>query len=70
MCLNDLIEIYEKWGKANNIKPLLSADELLMENTCNRKQNIFLIDFIKAWEMAEDIQQFIYNSKIGIEVNK
>ena len=70
MCLDDLIEIYEKWGEANNIKPLLSADELLMENTCNREQNIFLIDFIKAWEMAEDIQQFIYNSKIEIEVNK
>ena len=30
MCLDDLIEIYEKWGEANNIKALLSADELLM----------------------------------------
>ena len=68
MCLDDLIEIYEKWGEANNIKPLLSADELLMENTCTKEQNIFLIDFIKAWEMAEDIEKFIYNSTWGIEV--
>ena len=68
MCLDDLIEIYEKWGKANNIKPLLSADELLMENTCTREQNIFLIDFIKAWEIAEDIEKFIYNSTWGIDV--
>ena len=60
MCLNDLIKIYEKWGKDNNIEPLLSADELLMDNTCNRKQNLFLMEFIEVWDKAQEVERFIY----------
>tara|TARA_R100001463_G_scaffold97607_2_gene152103 strand:+ start:952 stop:1203 length:252 start_codon:yes stop_codon:yes gene_type:complete len=62
MSINKLITIYEKWGKDNNIEPLLSADELLMENTCNRKQNLFLMEFIEAWEKAEEVESFLYRN--------
>ena len=61
--INELIEIYEKWGKDNNIEPLLSADDLLNENICNRKQNMFLMEFIKIWEKCEDVERFIYEAK-------
>ena len=67
MSLDELIKIYHKWGKDNSIDPLLSADELLMDNTCNRKQNLFLMEFIEVWEKAEDVERFIYevnNEKI------
>lgn len=67
MSLDELIKIYHKWGKDNSIEPLLSADELLMDNTCNRKQNLFLMEFIEVWEKAEDVERFIYevnNEKI------
>ena len=64
MSIEELTIIYNKWGKDNNIDPLLSADDLLSENTCNRKRNMFLIEFIEIWQKCDDVERFIY------EVNK
>lgn len=62
MSIEELTKIYHKWGKDNNIDPLLSADDLLSENTCNRKQNMFLMEFIKIWNKCEDVERFIYEA--------
>ena len=57
--INELSKIYEKWGKDNNIESLLSADELLSENELNETQTIWVKEFIKVWDMAQDVEYFI-----------
>ena len=56
--INELSIIYKKWGKENDIQPLLSADELLIENELNETQTKWLKEFIKIWEKCEDVERF------------
>jgi len=61
--INELSIIYKKWGKENDIQPLLSADELLIENELNETQTKWLKEFIVVWDWAQLVECFI-------EVNK
>tara|TARA_R100001530_G_scaffold133368_1_gene106662 strand:- start:482 stop:661 length:180 start_codon:yes stop_codon:yes gene_type:complete len=53
MNIEELTIIYHKWGKENNIQPLLSADELLSENVLNKTQTKWLKEFIIVWDWIE-----------------
>ena len=57
--INKLVEIYNKWGDANGISPLPSADDLIFDGSYGRKkisnkQMKWLRRFSEVWNHAED----------------
>lgn len=57
--IDKLVEIYNKWGNANGISPLPSADDLRFDGVngkrkISNKQIQWLDKFIKVWNRAED----------------
>ena len=57
--IDQLVEIYNKWGNANGISPLPSADDLRFDGVngkrkISNKQIQWLDKFIKVWNRAED----------------
>lgn len=57
--IDKLVEIYNKWGHANSISPLPSADDLRFDGVngkrkISNKQIQWLDKFIKVWNRAED----------------
>ena len=54
--LNPLIDLYEEWVKVNQVDNL-SADELIWSEGLSENQNLWLLKFIKLWEVAEDFEQ-------------
>ena len=60
--LNPLIDIHTQWCEANNLEPL-SADDMLHIDGITEEQTDWLIEFIDAWEKAEDLGRYYYNLK-------
>ena len=57
--IDQLVEIYNKWGDAHGISPLPSADDLIFDGRCGRKkisnnQIKWLKRFSRVWNRAED----------------
>lgn len=57
--IDQLVEIYNKWGDAHGISPLPSADDLMFDGRCGRKkisnnQIKWLERFSRVWNRAED----------------
>ena len=57
--IDQLVEIYNKWGHANGISPLPSADDLIFDGRCGRKkisnnQIKWLKRFSRVWNRVED----------------
>ena len=57
--IDQLVEIYNKWGNANGISPLPSADDLRFDGVngkrkISNKQIKWLDRFIRVWNRVED----------------
>ena len=59
-----------KWGEKNNIKDLTSADEVILREELSDNQREWLEEFIKSWDMAMDVDRYIYdqNKKMKGEI--
>ena len=69
--INQLTDLYVKWGEKNNIKDLTSADEVILKEELSDNQIKWLEEFIKSWDMAMDVDRYIYdqNKKMKGEKN-
>ena len=59
--INQLTDLYVKWGEKNNIKDLTSADEVILRGELSDNQRKWLEEFIKSWDMAMDVDRYIYD---------
>ena len=59
--INKLTDIYVKWGEDNNIKDPTSADEVILRKELSENQREWLEEFIKSWDMAMDVDRYIYD---------
>jgi len=65
--INQLTDLYVKWGEKNNIKDLTSADEVILREGLSDNQRKWLEEFIESWDMAMDVDRYIHvqNKKKG-----
>ena len=59
--INQLTDLYVKWGEKNNIKDPTSADEVILREELSDTQREWLEEFIKSWDMAMDVDRYIYD---------
>ena len=59
--INQLTDLYNDWGDKNNLQPLGSADEELFRDDISNDQRKWLEEFIKSWDMAMDVDRYIYD---------
>ena len=59
--INQLTDLYNEWGEKNNIKDLTSADEVILKEELSDNQRKWLEEFIKSWDMAMDVDKYIYD---------
>ena len=59
--INQLTDLYVKWGEDNNIKDPTSADEVILREELSNTQREWLEEFIKSWDMAMDVDRYIYD---------
>ena len=55
--IDTLVKIYNKWGdrpENNNLQPLGSADEMLMNETATIDQCYWLERFIDVWNRTQE----------------
>ena len=55
--IDTLVKIYNKWGdrpENNNLQPLGSADEMLMNETATMSQCEWLERFIDVWNKTQE----------------
>ena len=55
--IDTLVKIYNKWGdrpENNNLQPLGSADEMLMNETATMDQCYWLERFIDVWNRTQE----------------
>ena len=61
--INNLCDIYNRWGDKNNLQPLGSADEeLLGRKNLTKEQREWLEKFVEMWNNQEEIDYFIYEN--------
>ena len=59
--IDKLTDIYVKWGEDNNIEDPTSADEVILRKELSENQREWLEEFIKSWDMAMDVDRYIYD---------
>ena len=59
--IDKLTDIYVKWGEDNNIEDPTSADEVILREELSDNQREWLEQFIKSWDMAMDVDRYIYD---------
>ena len=59
--IDQLTDLYNEWGDKNNLQPLGSADEELFRDDISDDQRKWLEEFIKSWDMAMDVDRYIYD---------
>ena len=59
--INQLTDLYVKWGEKNNIKDTTSADEVILREELSDTQREWLEEFIKSLDMAMDVDRYIYD---------
>ena len=69
--INQLTDLYVKWCDKNNIDHPTSADEVILREELSDNQIKWLEEFIKSWDMAMDVDRYIYdqNKKMKGEKN-
>ena len=69
--INQLTDLYNDWGDKNNLQPLGSADECILRDDISDEQREWLEKFIESWDMAMDVDRYIYdqNKKMKGEKN-
>ena len=69
--INQLTDLYIKWCEKNNINNPTSADEVILREELSNDQRKWLEEFIKSWDMAMDVDRYIYdqNKKMKGEKN-
>ena len=68
--INQLTDLYNDWGDKNNLQPLGSADEELFRDDISNDQRKWLEEFINSWDMAMDLDRYIYDQKKQIKEKK
>jgi hypothetical protein len=58
--INQLTDLYNEWGEKNNIKDLTSADEVILREGLSDNQRKWLEEFIESWDMAVEVDRYIY----------
>ena len=59
--INQLTDLYIKWCDKNNINHPTSADEVILREELSDNQRKWLEEFIKSWDMAMDVDRYIYD---------
>ena len=59
--INQLTDLYIKWCEKNNINNPTSADEVILREELSNDQRKWLEEFIKSWDMAMDVDRYIYD---------
>ncbi len=59
--INQLTDLYVKWCENNNIKNPTSADEVILREELSDTQREWLEKFIESWDMAMDVDRYIYD---------
>jgi hypothetical protein len=59
MTLNELIDEYTKWNKANGLN-LGSADEHIFDEDLTNEQRAWLRSFVLRWDEAADAEKIVY----------
>ena len=59
--IDQFTDLYNEWGDKNNLQPLGSADEELFRDDISDDQRKWLEEFIKSWDMAMDVDRYIYD---------
>ena len=69
--INQLTDLYNECGDKNNLQPLGSADECILRDDISDEQREWLEKFIESWDMAMDVDRYIYdqNKKMKGEKN-
>ena len=69
--INQLTDLYNEWCEKNNINNPTSADEVILREELSNDQRKCLEEFIKSWDMAMDVDRYIYdqNKKMKGEKN-
>ena len=69
--INQLTDLYNESCEKNNINNPTSADEVILREELSNDQRKWLEEFIKSWDMAMDVDRYIYdqNKKMKGEKN-
>ena len=59
--INQLTDLYVKWREKNNINNPTSADEVVLREELSDIQREWLEKFIASWDMAMDVDRYIYD---------
>jgi len=59
--INQLTDLYVKWCEKNNINNPTSADEVVLREELSDIQREWLEKFIASWDMAMDVDRYIYD---------
>ena len=59
--INQLTDLYVKWCENNNINNPTSADEVILREELSDTQREWLEKFIESWDMAMDVDKYIYD---------
>ena len=69
--INQLTDLYVKWCEKNNINNPTSADEVILREELSDTQREWLEKFIQSWDMAMDVDKYIYDqNKKGENMKK